>query len=218
MKSKSHRNLLIIIGILSIFSITLSLFARRTPTFPGDLSLTLILQSNSNETLALAMKWASILFTSWPADLMVFLTGLILWWRIGRLEGVLVWGAGLFSLINEVFKWAVARPRPSAEQVKILMAGVGYGYPSGHAFFSILFLGTLAFFLFAHLQNQTLRMTSLIILILLILLVGTSRVYLGDHWPSDVLGGYVLGGLFLEGLIWFYEKLKPELIKGKVKK
>ena len=48
----------------------------------------------------------------------------------------------------------------------------------------------------------------------MILLIGASRVYLGAHWPSDVLGGYVLGALFLIGLIWLDWKWKPRVDIG----
>jgi undecaprenyl-diphosphatase len=211
MSRNANRNLLIVIGVLALFSLALSLYARWTSLFPGDLCLILFLQSFSNAALTRVMEGVSWIFGGWQATLLVFPAGLLAGWRLSRLECIIVWGAGLISLLDQVFKFAVSRPRPSAEQVQVI--GINYynGYPSGHAFFATLFLGILAYLLFTHSKKQSLRILSLIIFILLVLWVGTSRVYLGAHWPSDVLGGYIIGGLFLAMLIWVYEKWKTKL-------
>ena len=82
------------------------------------------------------------------------------------------------------------------------------GFPSGHAMFSIMVLGLLAYFIFINVKNHILRTVILIGLVALILLIGVSRVYLGVHWPSDVVGGYIIGGALLTGLIWFYRTRK----------
>jgi membrane-associated phospholipid phosphatase len=202
---------LIIIVLLAIFSISASLFARWTPLFPGDLRLILFLQTFSNGTLRSIMAWASLLFGDWHAVLLVIPAGILVWWRIGNLEGLAVWGSGIISLVNELFKIAVNRPRPSPEQVQVIGTNQGTGYPSCHAFFAIIFLGFLAYLLFSRLGKRSLRILSLIFFIMVMLLVGTSRIYLGAHWPSDVLGGYLIGGLFLTLLIWSYEFLKGRL-------
>ncbi len=207
MQKQTQHSLVVIMGIMALCFFTLSIFAKRMPLFPGDLGLTGLLQSLIHPVLTGVMEWTSRLFTSWPAGLIVFFTGLLLFWRLGKLEGVFIWTAGLLSLFDDVVKMVISRPRPSAEQVEVLMPEIGSGFPSGHACFSILFLGFLAFLLFNHIQKAILRILSLTILIILILLVGASRIYLGDHWFSDVLGGYVLGGFFLAVVIWSYGKL-----------
>ena len=118
---------------------------------------------------------------------------------------------GLLMLVNIPLKLAVSRPRPSADLVHILSHEQDNGFPSGHAFFAIVILGLLAYFAFINLKNRTLRMVVLAGLIALILLIGTSRVYLGVHWPSDVIGGYLIGGVFLTALIWFHQTYKARL-------
>jgi len=57
-----------------------------------------------------------------------------------------------------------------------------------------------------------LRTVVLVGLVALILLIGTSRVYLGVHWPSDIIGGYIIGGALLTALIWFYQTRKLSLV------
>ena len=143
--------------------------------------------------------------------LVVVIIGILVWWRIGRLEAIMIPVGGLLTLVNTALKLAINRPRPSADLVHILSHEQGNGFPSGHAFFAIVILGLLAYFAFINLKNRTLRMVVLAGLIALILLIGTSRVYLGVHWPSDVIGGYLIGGVFLTALIWFHQTYKARL-------
>jgi len=156
------------------------------------------------------MKWVSIIFasSSWSSVLVVVAIGVLVCWQIGRLEALLILVGGLLTLVNTALKLAVNRPRPSADLVHILSDERGSAFPSGHAFFAIVILGLLAYLIFPNSKNQTLRTVLLVGLIVLILLIGASRVYLGVHWPSDVLGGYLTGVVFLAALIWFHRSWK----------
>jgi membrane-associated phospholipid phosphatase len=140
--------------------------------------------------------------------LVVVIIGILVWWRIGRLEAILIPVAGLLTLVNTALKLAIKRPRPSADLVQVLSREQDYGFPSGHAFFAIVVLGLLAYFIFVNGKNHTLRTVALVGLIALVLLIGASRVYLGVHWSSDIIGGYLFGGVFLTGLIWFHQAWK----------
>ena len=198
----------LIIGFLAILALVISIYARFAPRFPGDLYLTLRLQSFDNRFLLSFMDYVSFIFGGWSSVLVVVATGIVVWWRIGRLEAIMIPVGGLITLVNTALKLVINRPRPSADLVHVLSSGQGNGFPSGHAFFAIVILGLLAYFAFINLKNRTLRMVVLAGLIALILLIGTSRVYLGVHWPSDVIGGYLIGGVFLTALIWFHRTWK----------
>jgi undecaprenyl-diphosphatase len=198
----------LIIGFLAILALTISIYARFFPRFPGDLYLTLRLQSFDNHLLLSIMQWISFIFAGWRAVLIVVAIGILVWWRIGKLEAILIPVGGLLTLLNMALKLAIKRSRPSPDLVHILFREQDNGYPSGHAFFAIVILGLLAYFIFINVKHHTLRMAILVGLTALILLIGTSRVYLGLHWPSDVVGGYLIGGVLLTALIWFHQTWK----------
>ena len=117
-------------------------------------------------------------------------------------------GRGIAHTYKYGFETDHRTSRPSADLVQVLSHVQDNGFPSGHAIFAIMILGLLAYFIFINMKNHNLRTVVLVGLIALILLIGTSRVYLGVHWPSDVIGGYLIGGALLTALIWFHQTRK----------
>jgi len=111
----------------------------------------------------------------------------------------------------------VERPRPTAKLVDILYAVNGQSFPSGHvmsylAYFGLLF--SLGIILLK--RDRWWHYAILIIPALFVVLVGPSRIYLGDHWASDVLGAYLIGGVLLGITLWIYLKLKDSgVLKAK---
>lgn len=195
---------------LIVLAILLSFYASRSPVFPGDISLTIWLQSAGSDTLSSAMKWISWLFGDWRAGILVILAGLLVWWKLGWREALLVPLAGSITLLNYSFKALISRPRPTPEIIQVMIEESNFSFPSSHAFFTSLFLGILSYLLFTHLKKKRWKYLSLTVMALLILLVGVSRVYLGVHWTSDVLGGYIYGGLFLTILIWSFRSTRRD--------
>lgn len=92
------------------------------------------------------------------------------------------------ALANQALKYLFARPRPSIEH---LVVAKGLSFPSGHAMGSLLCYGTLLIFVIYYVKNKPLKMILGILLGLLPFFVGCSRIFLGVHYPSDVLAGWL---------------------------
>lgn len=103
-----------------------------------------------------------------------------------------------------VIKMLVHRARPMSDMVQQLHLH-DYSFPSGHATGSIAVYGTLACLLWTRLPRPWARFCA-IALGVLILLIGFSRVYLGVHYPTDVLGGWILGSLLVYALYFYFNK------------
>ena len=120
--------------------------------------------------------------------------GILFWkkwgWKTALISPVNLLVASNFS--NKIVKNLVQRPRPALEQ---LVAQSGYSFPSGHSLSAMVFYGLIAIILFNRLQGKK-RWWAAVLLSLLILLVGFSRIYVGVHYASDVIAG------LCEGFVW----------------
>ncbi|WP_027416530.1 phosphatase PAP2 family protein [Aneurinibacillus terranovensis] len=115
---------------------------------------------------------------------------------------VVVLGTYVF---NEVLKHIFHRARPYLHR---LIEVTGYSFPSGHSMESFAFYGVLTFLLWRHVSTRAGRTILILFSSLMILAIGISRIYLGVHYPSDVIGGYLAGGLWLTAAIWFYRRVR----------
>jgi undecaprenyl-diphosphatase len=192
--------------LLSIFlaAMILTVVALNKHLFPGDLFLSQSIQSLITSRLTLIMTCISWPFGDWTAAILTASIVIVVWRFMGRLEAILIATAGMITVLNYAFKAIIGRPRPSAQLVQILAQETNNGFPSSHAFYTSICIGMLAYLLYAHSAKRYQRMLTILLSIILILLVGFSRVYLGVHWTSDVIGGYLFGSFFLVVLIYFY--------------
>ena len=114
----------------------------------------------------------------------------------------LIWVGPLLSWI---LKFLIARPRPEGFLLEGYSLPPDFSFPSGHVVFYVVFFGLVAVYA-RYLPNLTSLGRNILFTIsgLLIGLVGLSRVYLGVHWPTDVIGGYLLGFAILGVLVAAY--------------
>ena len=187
---------------LGLAFITLLLFALASvfTRFPGDLAILLWLQSLQSPWLTKAAMTVSHLGdTPVALSMMGVAVFLQLVWR-RRDVAVMM----LFSLLpigaGNLLKLAVGRSRP--EYLLLDVAPTSLSFPSGHALFAAIFWGLLVWLAEESIQSPLIRRSVQVALGLLILAVGWSRIYLGLHWPSDVIGGYMYGLLAVWLLTW----------------
>ena len=118
-------------------------------------------------------------------------------WALGWRAGLLVVFVLVIAGLNEEFKEVIGRPRPGE-----LETLGNKSFPSGHALYAVLVTGTTWLLVSPRLSKGSHRMILAGTLVAWVLLTGLSRIYLEKHWPSDVLGSYVLGASIVLVMAW----------------
>lgn len=134
--------------------------------------------------------------TNITSPIMVIITALILVLAIKgkKIKISLVINLLGITIINNLIKVIIARPRP---EINKLVTETGYSFPSGHSITSMVFYGYLVYLTYKYINNKKIKIPLIIFLILLIPTIGLSRIYLGVHYTSDVLCGFLLGIIYL---------------------
>ena len=112
---------------------------------------------------------------------------------------------------NAVIKTTADSPRPTAEFVQKLETPAGFGFPSAHVMGVVLLYGVIGILAHELIAPRFARLAVQTVAIGMILIVGPGRVYTGAHWPTDVLGAYLFGALFLIPVIVGYRTLRDTL-------
>jgi undecaprenyl-diphosphatase len=122
------------------------------------------------------------------------------WYSI-KIPAIALSSLGLMFLLKGLFD----RERPN---VPLLFHAKGLSFPSGHALMSVTFYGLLIYMIFKGIRNKPLKWTLITLLVLLILIIGMSRVYLRVHYATDVIAGYCIGFLWLVFTVWMLNKIE----------
>lgn len=118
-------------------------------------------------------------------------------------------GSNILCILLKLF---FHRARPDLHR---LIEISGYSFPSGHATNAMTVYGILAFILWRNIRTKFGRSLLIIISLIMILLIGISRIYLGVHFPSDVIAGYFIGGFWISTAIWYYQRYKEKQYERK---
>ena len=98
------------------------------------------------------------------------------------------------TILNQLLKRILQRPRPNEFRI---IEETGYSFPSGHSMVSMAFYGYLIYLIYKYVKNKYIKWGLITILSILIVSIGISRIYLGVHYTSDVLGGFLIAVSYL---------------------
>lgn len=101
---------------------------------------------------------------------------------------------GIVTILNQLLKRMLQRPRP--EEFRIINE-TGYSFPSGHSMISMAFYGFLIYLIYKNIKNKYLKGSLITVLGVLIISIGVSRIYLGVHYTSDVVAGFLIAISYL---------------------
>ena len=173
--------------------------------FPVDLTITHAVQSINLPWFDSLMVWVSV--PGYPPWVYILIGAIVIFLFIIGLRweaAVSLLAAVLSGGLGQLIKMAIHRPRPGITLVKVLSQLNSYSFPSGHVLTYTTFFGFLFFLGFTLLKPSLPRTFLLVILGLLVGLIGISRIDVGDHWASDVIGAYLLGSLCLVACVYIY--------------
>jgi undecaprenyl-diphosphatase len=160
-----------------------------------------------SDIITLLMRGISIFGDSWPPYLLTLLVGITFFLLKKKIFAyTIVLAPFVGDIVKIILKNFFDRPRPGFSGCSSLVNLSDYAMPSGHTIFYTIFFGLLAWYGHKKFWDKWYGKTLVITSLALISLVGVSRVYLGAHWISDVLVGYIIGGIILLISIKLIEK------------
>ncbi|WP_308636323.1 phosphatase PAP2 family protein [Paenibacillus silvisoli] len=174
----------------------LSMLVSRNKLTQFDESIISAIQGQENDTLTAIAKFFSKIGSSSIFIPAVLVIAVILFVVLKhRKELVLLLGGLLGStLLNSLIKSIYKRARPDIHRI---VEQTGFSYPSGHSMASFTFYFLITYLLWRHVPRRRWRIALLIFSAAMIVCIGLSRIYLGVHYPSDILAGYWVSALWV---------------------
>jgi len=214
----TSRWLWLVVAVLLFIFASLAYAVHSVPYFPVDLQATLAVQ-----TIPAPWFHALMFVVSWPGFppkvyIFVVIVGISLYVTHQRREAVfLVVSSVAIASLSQGVKLLVDRPRPPASLVHVLIPNLNGGhwsFPAGHVESFVVLFGFMAYVAYARWRNNLARGLVIVFGVLMIALIGVSRIDSGEHWLTDAAGGYLLGAAYLAAMLAWYRRRTPaEMIR-----
>lgn len=189
------KKIFLVINFLLIISLIIFEYKYQSRLTNFDLKISEFVWSFRNPILTDVMKFFSFLSST------KFIIIVLIIYIIIKRDIYFPLNMSLITILNQILKRIIKRQRPSNYLVK----EKNYSFPSGHSMASCAFYGYIIYKIYNSNYNKYFKIFSIIMCILIILLVGLSRIYLGVHYFSDVICGYLIS---IEHLIVFISVTK----------
>ena len=210
MKLKSHLAIAFVISVVCISGFSLmSLLISDHKIVYFDTMVISAIQGMETPTMTSVMKFFTFIGSA-PFVIVMGIVILFFLYKVlqHRIELILFIASILGSAaLNTLLKHLFHRIRPNLH--RLIDIG-GYSFPSGHAMNAFSVYVIITFLLWRHIQRKWGRTLLLLFSFFMILAIGVSRIYLGVHYPSDIVGGYFASGFWLTIAIWTFQYYKEK--------
>lgn len=205
MNLKSYLMIAFTISVVSIIGFSLiSLLISDQKIIQFDRAIINSVQGLESTFLTKVMKFFTFIGSA-PFVIMLSLLLLFFLYKVlhHRFELILFVAAIAGSaILNGILKHLFQRVRPDFHR---LINIEGYSFPSGHAMNAFTVYSIISFLLWRHIPSKLGRVMLILFSIVMILTIGVSRIYLGVHYPSDIVGGYFASGFWVTTAIMFFQ-------------
>jgi membrane-associated phospholipid phosphatase len=184
--------------LLTVSFLILTYFVLLDRTAHWDYYISDVLQHQQHTVLDTVMRAFSWLGRVRVAFFAICITALLFLISGKKREAILICSTILTGAVSWTLKMLIDRPRPGADIVRVIEETKYQSFPSGHVLFYTVFFGLLSLIVFYAKRLSRRSKTILISLLVLMVICGAvSRIYLGAHWFTDILGGLIVGIQFL---------------------
>ena len=202
-----NRKFALAFGLMLAFAVVLSYAASKFPVLPLDLKSYQELQEQASPLFDELMQGVSYLGEASMATALTVIAVLTFALRRQWLEAIFMLATTSNVLLTFGLKELIHRARPFSMPVNAdgFIQNINqYSYPSGHVLFFVVFFGFFAYLAWINFAGH-IRIIVIVTCAALIVLIGPSRVFLGSHWTSDVVGSYIIGTIWLFVLIFAHQ-------------
>lgn len=188
---KNYKFIILLICVVIFIAIIEDIFEKETMTI--DLLIyKIIVQNMRNDVLTSIFKVITNFGGAYCLILIATLSAIFI--KDKKIAFSIPINLMVITGLNLLLKNIVERPRPEGYR---LISETGYSFPSGHSMISAAFYGLIIYFIWKNVKDKKLKYISCALLGILIVLIGISRIYLGVHYASDVIGGFTISIVYL---------------------
>lgn len=217
MNLKLHLIIAFIISLVCVAGfIFISLLISDQKIIDFDSNVIAAIQGLESPFITKVMKFFTFIGSA-PVVIVLSIILIIFLYKVlhHRLELILFISAIIGSaVLNQILKQVFHRVRPNFHR---LIDIEGYSFPSGHAMNAFTVYAILSFLLWRHIPSRWGRSILIVFSVFMIIAIGISRIYLGVHYPSDIIGGYLASGFWLIVAIWFFQFYQEKLYNKRYK-
>ncbi|MBM7654526.1 phosphatase PAP2 family protein [Neobacillus cucumis] len=210
MNLKKELSIAFVISLVCLLGFgMMALLVSKHDIIHFDSTIISYVQGFEAPTLTAVMKFFSFIGGTIPVGVITLLSIFFLY-KVLKHRTELIFFIAVIAGANTLFvslKQLFHRARPDLHR---LAEASNYSFPSGHATMAFALYGTLTFLLWRHIPTRIGRTILIMISVFMVLAIGISRIYLGVHYPSDIIAGYFISAFWLTFAIGFYQRYKEK--------